>query len=137
MAAIVLILPWHREMLGLWEKVEKEGPGMIFIDLLTDQQREAGLFAAQVEDFIYLFHRADDTLKIIAVFPYETATVRGIRDIAERAREKVENESALSQLKGKGRDFSSADMNSSSFSSISKSFGLLFTFHLPLLLLWL
>lgn len=75
---------------------------MIFIDLLTDQQREAGLFVAQAEDVIYLFHRADDTLKIIAVFPYETATVRGIRDIAEMAREKVENKSALSQLKGKG-----------------------------------
>lgn len=64
---------------------------MRFIGLLTDRQKQAGLFVAEDGGFIYLFHRADGSPKIVAIFPYETATVRGIRDIAERAREKIQH----------------------------------------------
>jgi len=56
---------------------------MIYIGLLTDAQKRAGYVVAQDDDFIYLFHRNDGNGRAIAIFPYETATVREIRDTAE------------------------------------------------------
>lgn len=59
---------------------------MIFIGLLTHQQKQAGLFVTQDEDFIFLWHRRNGTPDIIAVFLYESATVKQIRETAEEAR---------------------------------------------------
>lgn len=56
---------------------------MIYIGLLTHQQKQAGYFITQDEDFIYLFHRGRETPIPIAVFLYDTATVKEIRDAAE------------------------------------------------------
>jgi len=56
---------------------------MIYIGLLTDAQKRAGYVVAQDDDFVYVFHRDDGIPKAIAIFPYETATVREIRDTAE------------------------------------------------------
>jgi len=55
---------------------------VIFIGLLTHQQKQAGYFVAQDEDFIYIFHRADGKPRIVATFIYETARVSEIRDSA-------------------------------------------------------
>lgn len=56
---------------------------MIYIGLLTHQQKQAGYFVAQDEDFIYLFHRNEGKPNIVAIFLYETATVKEIRDAAD------------------------------------------------------
>lgn len=53
---------------------------MKYIGLLTDQQKRAGYFATQDDDFIYLWHGRDGFPNIIAVFLYETVTVKEIRD---------------------------------------------------------
>lgn len=56
---------------------------MIFIGLLTHQQKQAGYFVSQDEDFIYLFHRNDGNPRIVAILLYETTKVKEIRDIAQ------------------------------------------------------
>ena len=60
---------------------------MIFIGLLTHAQKQAGFFITQDEDFIYLFHRNGSQPILMAIFNYETATVKEIRDMAEELRE--------------------------------------------------
>ncbi|KKM73566.1 hypothetical protein LCGC14_1409170 [marine sediment metagenome] len=55
---------------------------MKWVGLLTDQQKRAGYFISQTEDFIYLWHRRNGNPDIIAVFLYENATVKQIRDEA-------------------------------------------------------
>lgn len=57
---------------------------MIYIGLLTHQQKQAGYFVSQDEDFIYLYYRNEGEPSIIAIFLYETATVKEIRDAAGR-----------------------------------------------------
>lgn len=54
--------------------------GMIFVGLLTHQQKQAGYFVTQDEDFIYLFHRDDGNPRCITVFMQEYARVKEIRD---------------------------------------------------------
>ena len=56
---------------------------MIFIGLLTHDQKQAGYFVSQDEDSIYLFHGRNSEAKCIAVFDYEFATVKEIRDTAQ------------------------------------------------------
>jgi len=56
-----------------------------YIGLLTDQQKRAGFFVTQDEDFVYVFHRNSGTPFIIGIFPYETATIKEIRDNTEKA----------------------------------------------------
>jgi hypothetical protein len=56
---------------------------MRFIGLLTDEQKRAGYFVAQDEDFIYLFHADDGRGRLVACFDYQTATVKEIRDRAD------------------------------------------------------
>lgn len=56
---------------------------MIFIGLLTHQQKQAGYFVSSDDDFIYLFHRNNGDPRIVAVFDYESARVKEIRDKAE------------------------------------------------------
>ena len=55
---------------------------MIFIGLLSHNQKQAGYFVAQDDDFIYLFHRDEGNPRIVSVFLYETATVKQIREKA-------------------------------------------------------
>ena len=57
---------------------------MKFIGLLTHEQKQAGYFVSQDEDFIYLFHAEQGNSSPVAVFLYETATVKEIRDAAEK-----------------------------------------------------
>lgn len=62
---------------------------MIYIGLLTDQQKRAGYFVTQDEDFIYLFKRDGNYTgnhRIVAIFPYETATVKEIREATNGTR---------------------------------------------------
>ena len=62
---------------------------MKYEGLLTDTQKRAGYFVTQDEDFIYLWHGDKRTGEephdpmIIAVFLYETARVKEIREKAE------------------------------------------------------
>ena len=57
---------------------------MIFIGLLTDTQKRAGYFVAQDEDFVFLFHRANGNPKIVAIFDYNTVTIKTIREVVEQ-----------------------------------------------------
>ena len=56
---------------------------MIFIGLLTHEQKQAGYFVAQDEDFVYMFHRDTGTSRLVAVFDYETARIKEVGDSAE------------------------------------------------------
>lgn len=62
---------------------------MIFIGLLTDQQKRAGFFVSQDEDFIYLFHRNGGEPQCLSIFIYETATVKTIRDTTEQHKKEM------------------------------------------------
>jgi len=55
-----------------------------YIGLLTDQQKRAGYFVGQDEDFIYLWHRRNGNPDIIAIFLYDTATIKQIREAATK-----------------------------------------------------
>lgn len=55
---------------------------MIFIGLLTHQQKQAGYFVCQDEDFFYLFHRDNGNPRIVGIFDYETVTIKEIRETA-------------------------------------------------------
>jgi hypothetical protein len=57
---------------------------MHFIGLLTHEQKQAGYFVSQDDDFIYLWHGVNSKADSVAIFLYETATVREIRGAAER-----------------------------------------------------
>lgn len=59
---------------------------MIFIGLLTHQQKQTGFFVSQDEDFIYLFWGRNGNAELKSIFPYESVTVKQIRDEAERLR---------------------------------------------------
>ncbi len=48
-----------------------------FIGLLTHEQKQAGYFVSQDEDFIYLW-RSKPHVDCIAIFLYDTATVKEI-----------------------------------------------------------
>ena len=56
---------------------------MIYIGLLTHQQKQAGYFVSQDEDFVYLYHRANGNPRCLGVFIYETVTIKEVRDKAE------------------------------------------------------
>ena len=58
---------------------------MKYIGLLTDAQKREGFFVTQDEDFIYVFHRDSGNPKMIGIFPYETATIKEVRDTTEEA----------------------------------------------------
>jgi len=61
----------------------------IFIGLLTHQQKQAGYFVTQDEDFIYLFHRNSGNPRVVGIFLYDNATVKEIRDWAEQDKAKL------------------------------------------------
>jgi len=56
---------------------------VIFIGLLTDEQKRTGYFIVQDEDFVYVFHRNNGTPRPVAVFQYERARIKEVRDAAE------------------------------------------------------
>ncbi|MBA7697027.1 hypothetical protein ES703_105685 [subsurface metagenome] len=56
---------------------------MKYIGLLKDEQKRAGYFISQDDDFIWLWHGLNGKANLLAVFPYDTATVKEIRDKAE------------------------------------------------------
>jgi len=62
---------------------------VIYIGLLNHQQKQAGYFVSQDEDFIYLFHRNDGEPRIVAWFLYDNATVKEIRDKAEQDKQEL------------------------------------------------
>jgi hypothetical protein len=62
---------------------------MQYIGLLTDEQKRMGLFISQDEDFIYLFHGKNGDARLVACFLYDTATVKEIRETAEKEKLKL------------------------------------------------
>lgn len=62
---------------------------MIYIGLLTHQQKQAGYFVTQNEDFIWIWHRRNGNPICIAIFLYEDAKVKEIREVAERHRKEM------------------------------------------------
>ena len=57
---------------------------MQYIGLLTHDQKQAGFFVSQDEDFIFLWQGWNCYPDIIAVFLYEQVRVKEIRDMAEQ-----------------------------------------------------
>lgn len=53
---------------------------MIFIGLLTHQQKQAGYFVSQDEDFIWLWAGRNTNPTCIGIFLYQDAKVREIRE---------------------------------------------------------
>lgn len=62
---------------------------MKFIGLLTHQQKQAGYFLTQNEDFIWLWHRRNGNPICIAIFLYADARVKQIRDMADEHRQEA------------------------------------------------
>lgn len=57
--------------------------GMKYIGLLTHQQKQAGYFVSQDDDFVWLWKANGGSPDIVAVFLYETVTIKQVRDAAE------------------------------------------------------
>ena len=57
---------------------------MQYIGLLTDAQKRAGYFVTQDKDFVYLWYGKNGNPDCIAIFLYNTARIREIRDAADR-----------------------------------------------------
>lgn len=57
---------------------------MIFIGLLTHQQKQAGYFVSQDEDFVYLWHRRNGNPEIIAIFLYNDVKIKQVREEADK-----------------------------------------------------
>jgi len=55
-----------------------------YVGLLTDKQKRAGYVSVQDADFIYVLHAEKPKHRVVAIFEYETATVKWIREIAEQ-----------------------------------------------------
>lgn len=55
-----------------------------YIGLLTDAQKRAGCFITQDDDFIFLWHGRNGHPDVIAIYPYQFARVKQIRDDAEK-----------------------------------------------------
>lgn len=62
---------------------------MLFIGLLTHQQKQAGFFITQDADFVYLFYGRNGKPVCKAVFLYDDVKVKEIRDIAEKYRQEM------------------------------------------------
>ena len=58
---------------------------MRYIGLLTHQQKQAGYFVSQDEDFIWLW-QSKPYVDCIAVFLYENCTIKQVRETCERNR---------------------------------------------------
>ena len=60
---------------------------MIFIGLLTHQQKQAGYFVTQNEDFVWLWHRRNGYPDCIAIFLFDDVKIKEVREVAERDRQ--------------------------------------------------
>ena len=56
---------------------------MIFIGLLTDQQKRAGYFVMQNDDIVCLFRNNNGQATPIALFPYDTVRIKDLRQATE------------------------------------------------------
>jgi len=73
---------------------ELERPsGMRFIGLLTHTQKQAGYFVSQDEDFVWLWKEKDNKPDIVAVFLYENATIKQVREECQKHLSSVIGES--------------------------------------------
>ena len=57
---------------------------MIFIGLLTHQQKQAGYFVTQDEDFVFLWHGRNGNSSIIAIFLYADVKIKEVREAADK-----------------------------------------------------
>lgn len=64
-------------------ELEYPGTGMRFIGLLTHQQKQAGYFVSQDLDFVWLWKARNGHADIVAIFLYENATIKQVRESAE------------------------------------------------------
>ncbi len=55
---------------------------MRFIGLLTHEQKQAGYFVSQDEDFVWLW-RSRPHVDCVAVFLYENCTIKQVREKAD------------------------------------------------------
>jgi hypothetical protein len=62
---------------------------MKFIGLLTHEQKQAGYFVSQDEDFIWLWHTNNGHPDIVAIFLYDDARVKQIREAADKHRQEL------------------------------------------------
>ena len=62
---------------------------MKYIGLLTHQHKQAGYFITQDEDFIWLWHRRNGNPDCIAIFLYQVARIKEIRDMAQEHLERM------------------------------------------------
>lgn len=53
---------------------------MKYVGLLTDEQKRAGYFVSQDDDFVYLWRNKDGKPDCIAIFLYDLVRVKQIRD---------------------------------------------------------
>ena len=60
--------------------------------LLTDAQKRAGFGVTQDEDFVFLWWGKNSTANIVAVFFYDTATIKRIRETASEFYKEVAND---------------------------------------------
>ncbi len=56
---------------------------MIFIGLLTHEQKQAGYFVSQTEDFVFLWHRRNGHPDCIAIFLYDDVKIKQVREAAD------------------------------------------------------
>ena len=56
---------------------------MNWIGLLTDEQKRAGYAISQDDDFIWLWKARNGNAELVAVFLYDNATVKEIREKAQ------------------------------------------------------
>lgn len=61
---------------------------MRFIGLLTHQQKQAGYFVSQDEDFVWLWHRRNGNPVCLRVWLYEDVKIKTVRDAAQTDMEK-------------------------------------------------
>ena len=62
---------------------------MKYVGLLTHEQKQAGYFVSQEEDFIWLWQSNKDTghPRIVGIFLYDIVPVKQIREFCEKDRE--------------------------------------------------
>ncbi len=66
---------------------ELEHPcGMKYIGLLTHTQKQAGYFVSQDDDFVWLWKADNGKPQIVAIFLYNNATIKQVREMAEKHR---------------------------------------------------
>lgn len=82
------LLPCLGDIIASWLNRKGEEAGrpeiLTYVGLLTDEQKRAGYFVGQDNDFVAIF-RAEDKGRhtCVAMLQYETATIKEVRELAE------------------------------------------------------